>query len=127
MMLLTCDAAISLHNKLARAGSVASRDACLEASWTVMPVVRQILEQDMGCSVPSYLAVTWMRMFREFGNEYDRLVAAREYERARLIIPELKVLSRAIRERAAYFSFAHAIIEELKSEFPSLHRDLGIF
>jgi len=125
--IMMCDAVILLHSKLGRAGNVSSRNACLEASWRVMPVVRQILEQDMACSIFSYLAVTWTRMFRMFGFEYNRLLAEGDSEGAQLIIPDLKVLSRVIRERAKYFKLANIMIEALKSQFPSLHDELGIF
>jgi len=120
---IVCDAAISLHSQLARTGNIASRNACLEASWRMMPIVRQIIGHETVGSMYSYLVVSWTRAFREFGFENNRLLEAGECERARLIIPELKTLSKAIR----IFPFGGLMIAPLKSEFPLLHSIPGIF
>jgi len=92
-----------------------------------MPVVRQILKQDMGHSIFMYLALIWTRTFSVFGAEYNRLLAMGDHGMARLIMPELKVLLRALREKAAFSPTADAMITGLKSEFPSLRSELGTF
>ncbi|KDQ21871.1 hypothetical protein BOTBODRAFT_215701 [Botryobasidium botryosum FD-172 SS1] len=124
---LICDAAIFLHTKLARTGVVASRDACLDAAHRIMRVVRQIIQQNMR-AVSSYLPVIWARVFREFGREFDRLKDAGELEKARMeILPELKTLARAIRDRIPYFPLARVFIADLRKQFPSLLEEPGVF
>ncbi|KDQ21560.1 hypothetical protein BOTBODRAFT_206844 [Botryobasidium botryosum FD-172 SS1] len=123
---LACDAVICLHSRLARLGNTASRDACLEASWRVIPAARQ-LHQDTGRVSFSCLTVVWARMFREFGLEYNRLLATGDSERAQLIIPELKVLFALIKERSSYRSMTNTIMKHLKLAFPSLHNEPGLF
>ncbi|KDQ16209.1 hypothetical protein BOTBODRAFT_257167 [Botryobasidium botryosum FD-172 SS1] len=104
--LLVCDAVIYLHHRLARAGNVASREACLKAAWRAMPVIRQVLDQNMGRSVFTYLTVTWLHIFQEFGCEYDRLQALQDLKRADVILRELKTLSRVLHEQSEYSPLA---------------------
>jgi len=121
-----CDATIRLHSRLARAGHIASRDACLEACWRLIPIVRQIIAQDMADSVYLYLAVTWTRVFREFAIEHDRLLTTRDFGGAGIIIFELKVLSKALKKRAGHHLIANSWIANLKREFPSLRSVLDM-
>ncbi|KDQ21869.1 hypothetical protein BOTBODRAFT_26276 [Botryobasidium botryosum FD-172 SS1] len=124
---LVCDAALSLHAKLARAGNTNSRNTCLEVARKALPIIRQLLEQNMGCSIFSYLVVTWSRIFQVLAVEYNRLLAAGDNAGARLIIPDLQILSKAIGERTKYFRLTCLMIAELKAEFISLHSEPDIF
>ncbi|KDQ21566.1 hypothetical protein BOTBODRAFT_207317 [Botryobasidium botryosum FD-172 SS1] len=103
---LMCDATICLHSRRARAGNYTSRDACIAASWRMMPVLRQILGQAMSSFDFSYMVVIFTHMFREFGTEHSRLLAMGEFEGARIIVPELTVLSVALRRHAEGISLA---------------------
>ncbi|KDQ21868.1 hypothetical protein BOTBODRAFT_26275 [Botryobasidium botryosum FD-172 SS1] len=121
-----CGAMVFLHYKRARAGNLASRDACLKAAWRMMPIVRQILVQKMGSSVFSYCAFLWMRVFQEFAHEYERLHALGDQKSAKVILPELKVLALALKEQATSFFLASALLADLRTQFPSLHKEHGI-
>jgi len=123
--LLVCDAAILLHKGLSRAGNVASRDACLKAAWRAMHVVRKIQEQKMGGSVIPTLVPA--RIFQVFADEHYRLCNLGDLERARILIPELKILSSTIREQAEYFPLAKMPLSRLKKLFPSLRDEPGLF
>ncbi|KDQ18837.1 hypothetical protein BOTBODRAFT_477223 [Botryobasidium botryosum FD-172 SS1] len=103
--IFACHARILLHWELARAGSLKSHTACLEASWKAVPLVRKTVEQDIGHVSPLLLS-SWARMFRVFTCEHSRLVIAGDTERAQFIILELRVLSRALKEQAKYNAFA---------------------
>ncbi|KDQ09507.1 hypothetical protein BOTBODRAFT_36913 [Botryobasidium botryosum FD-172 SS1] len=125
--LFICDAAIVLHAKLMHSGNAASRDACIEACRLAIPVVRQIFEQDMRCSPPAYLTIIWTRMFRVFGLEYNRLQESGDVRGARVVLSELEILSKAIKQRASYFGLTGALIADLKAEFPTIQNELGLF
>ncbi|KDQ21561.1 hypothetical protein BOTBODRAFT_206843 [Botryobasidium botryosum FD-172 SS1] len=122
---LTCDATICLHSQLARAGSLTSREACLDACWRVMPMVRHMLEHDTARSAFQYLPMVWMRMFGTFCTEYDLHVAARDYDKAQFFIPELKALTMIIRAQGG--PLTHSRIAALKSRSPSLQNEPGVF
>ncbi|KDQ12578.1 hypothetical protein BOTBODRAFT_412516 [Botryobasidium botryosum FD-172 SS1] len=125
--LLVCDAILSLHFKRARAGNATSLGTCLDASRKAMPVVQQILRQDMCDSAFAYSAVAWAHMFRVFATEYQRLVALGDDEKAQLVIPELKVLSKALGQRTAASERTRTIIAGLKAAFPTLQHEYGMF
>ncbi|KDQ18825.1 hypothetical protein BOTBODRAFT_28326 [Botryobasidium botryosum FD-172 SS1] len=124
--ILVCDAIILLHSKRGLAGNISSRNACLEACRRAMPVVRQIVEQDMATSIFSYLPVTFTRMFRVFGFQHSRLLAKGDSESAQLIMPELEVLSRILLARANDFQLTNVMMDRLRSQFPVLCKELGM-
>ncbi|KDQ21563.1 hypothetical protein BOTBODRAFT_182867 [Botryobasidium botryosum FD-172 SS1] len=95
--MLTCDATIGLHSQLARAGNAESRNACIEACQRVMPIVRHMIEYDMGYSASHYLQVVWVRMLGVFSAEYERNLAAGEREKAHSILPDLKALNEILK------------------------------
>ncbi|KDQ10788.1 hypothetical protein BOTBODRAFT_473451 [Botryobasidium botryosum FD-172 SS1] len=99
--LLACDAMVSLHFKRACAGNATSLNACIDASRKVMLAIRQTLKQNMCISASAYDIVAWTRVFRVFATEYDRLIAAGDVDKAQVVISELKVLSKALKQRAA--------------------------
>ncbi|KDQ10787.1 hypothetical protein BOTBODRAFT_473616 [Botryobasidium botryosum FD-172 SS1] len=125
--LLVRDAVISLHFKRACAGNATSLDSCLDASREAMLVIRQTLKQNMCISAFAYTVVAWARIFRVFATEYERLIAVGDDEKAQLIIPELKVLSKALRQRAATSGMTRAVIAGLKAKFTSLQHENGMF
>ncbi|KDQ16488.1 hypothetical protein BOTBODRAFT_30819 [Botryobasidium botryosum FD-172 SS1] len=125
--ILVCDATILLHNRLAQAGNATSRDVCLKAAWRAMPVVRKMLVQEMGGSVLPYAALVEARIFQVFASEYDRLHALGDTQRAKVILPELKVLALMLREHTKHFSLAKLALAVLKGMFPSLRGEPGIF
>jgi len=71
--------------------------------------------------------IVWLHVFQEFAHEYGRLRALGDQKSAKIILPELRILASALRERAEYFSLAHLFLMDLRTQFPSLHDEPGIF
>ncbi|KDQ18835.1 hypothetical protein BOTBODRAFT_28337 [Botryobasidium botryosum FD-172 SS1] len=123
---LAYHARILLHWELAQAGDVKSHDTCIETSRKVVQLVRKVVEQDIGHIIP-FLVLGWVRVFRVLTCEHSRLVIAGDTERAQLIIPELRVLSRAFKGQAKYNALAGMLLSRLKQKYPLLRDELGIF
>ncbi|KDQ05829.1 hypothetical protein BOTBODRAFT_182176 [Botryobasidium botryosum FD-172 SS1] len=102
--LFVCDAMILLHKGLARAGNAASRDICLTAVWRAMQVMRKVQEQKMGGWVIPTMVTA--RIFQVFAEEYERLHTLGDTERARVLLPELKILATTIREQIMHYPLA---------------------